>query len=281
VSSDVNSSSLRSPTVLTSGTVVQGRWYGRTQMLNQFVRRRARILRAVYRRIAGNPGRYQPDTWWDEYFSGGLSDRQTISTNKNVLVARYHYASIEMILLRHLRLAKFDVRSARVCDVGPGAGHWIDFYLSIGAGSCLAIDISQKVVEYLSGRYENNASVALRHGGIAEVLPTVSEQFDIVNAIGVMFHITNDPDWELALHEIGRVLRPGGLFVAGGHFGWIDGLDVQLDPEGVTKRLRSAARWKKVLAREGFRRVSVHRNRAYLHIDGTLPENSLLIATKG
>ena len=96
-----------------------------------------------------------------------------------------------------------------------------------------------------------------------------------------MFHIVNDAEWSATIAAVSQVLRPGGVFIVGGHFGLWDGLDVQVDASRAsTKRLRSARHWKKELRLNGFRRFRRLRNRAYLRLDTTLPENDLLLARK-
>lgn len=254
-------------------------------MLKQCLRKRARILRGLYRRFMRRDlQKYDSRLWWDaEFFTRGVSDRQTISPNKNVLVARYHYASVELLILRHLRNEGYSLRAAKICDLGCGAGHWMDFYRSLGAAECTGIDISQKAAEFLRQRYQGVEGVRIYHGRLAEVLATLHEEFDLVNAIGVMFHLVDDQEWEQTVRLVGSVLRPGGLFVASGHFGWLDNLDVQVQPPGtVVKRLRSASHWKRLLVEAGFdpRKISIYRNWAYLFINGLLPENNVLIAEK-
>lgn len=252
-------------------------------MLRQFLRKRARILRAVARKyLRAHIKPYEARTWWDtEFFTKGVSDPQTISPQKNVLVARYHYASIELLILRHLRNTGYSLRSATVCDLGSGAGHWIDFYRSIGAARCVGIDISRKCVELLNRRYAGNNDVTIYHGRMSEVLPTLSGEFALVNAIGVMFHLVDDDEWEQTIRQVANILRPGGLFVVSGHFGWFDNLNVQIEAEGiVVKRLRSKFHWSRALVDAGFGGITIYRNYAYLFINGPLPENNILIARK-
>jgi Methyltransferase domain len=252
-------------------------------MLRPFLTRRSKIARGFYRtRIRGHRQAYAADTWWDqEFFTSGLSDRQTIAPEKNVLTAAYHYASVELHTLRYLCRNRADLRSASICDLGSGSGHWIDFYLSLGASRCDGLDVSRKAVEFLEQKYPRDDRVSIHHGRIHEVLARLSHRYDLVNAIGIMFHLVDDEEWRLTIHQVAGSLEPGGLFVVGGHFGWLDNLNVQFDSKNrVNKRLRSAWRWRRCLKDAGFGRIQIQRNRAYLGIPDSLPENNVLIARK-
>jgi len=252
-------------------------------MLQQFLLKRAKILRGVYRMyLRGDRTSYEPDTWWDNtFFTKGLSDRQTISADKNLFAAAYHYASVELLILRHLRNSGRELTSSTICDCGSGSGHWIDFYLSLGASHCLGIDVSRKSVDFLKAKYRERQEVIVEQGRIHQVLAAADCKFDVVNAIGIMFHLVDDAEWEETVRQVGRVLLAGGLFVVGGHFGWLDGLNVQFDSaNAVNKRLRSASHWKRSLQQAGFVRTRIYRNSAYLYIRDGLPENNVLITEK-
>jgi hypothetical protein len=232
--------------------------------------------------MRGNRKSYEPGTWWDnKFFTKGLSDRQTIAADKNLLTAKYHYASVELLILRYLQNKGRDLTLSTICDLGSGSGHWIDFYLSLGASHCLGIDVSRKSVDFLRAKYRECQEVTIEHGRIHEVLASTDLKFDLVHAVGLMFHLVDDEEWEETVRQVGRVLLAGGLFVVGGHFGLLDGLNVQFDSENtVNKRLRSASHWKRSLQQAGFVRTRIYRNSAYLYIRDSLPENNVLITEK-
>ena len=118
-------------------------------------------------------------------------------------------------------------------------------------------------------------------GKASEILDKLDKHYDLVNAIGVMFHIVEDVEWVNTIKVIGKSLRKGGLFVVGGHFGILDNVNVQIDHNSqINKRLRSRRHWRDTLKKAGFSRVDVYTNNAYLWIDDILPENNVLIATK-
>jgi SAM-dependent methyltransferase len=252
-------------------------------MLRQFVHRNARIVRGIRNsRFRGRAAPYDDRKWWDEtFYADGVSDRQTLSVKKSLVAAKYHYCSVELRILRHLSGFGIDVSGSAVLELGAGAGHWIDFYRSLGSGCTIALDVSRLSVEYLRAKYAANPDVTIVHGNAPSAIAGLVESFDIVNAIGVMFHIVDDSEWLETIRICARLLSPKGILVTTGNFGFVDGVNVQVDRHNcVNKRLRSKRRWKRALESAGFTDVRIYRNYAYLWIREVLPENHVLIATK-
>ncbi len=71
--------------------------------------------------------------------------------------------------------------------------------------------------------------MVIHHGKAFEILKKLDESFNLINAIGVMFHIVDDSEWINTINAIAKVLRKNGLFIVGGHFGSLNGLNVQID----------------------------------------------------
>ena len=102
---------------------------------------------------------------------------------------------------------------ARVLDCGVGTGA-----LSCALARAMpgpidldAIDISPRMLNQASHNLrENNIAVSLRCGDV-RALPYDDGAFDIVMTAHVLEHLTDPGD---ALHEMMRVLKPGGLLIA-------------------------------------------------------------------
>lgn len=251
--------------------------------LRQLMWRRAKILHGLYRtRVSGWTAPCDPAEWFDAaHYAQGTSDRRTIAADKSPVVAHYHYASVETLILRHLVNADLVLEGARVFDVGSGAGHWLRFYRGLGAARCHGIDVSAAAVRHVARELAADGAIAVHEGAFQDHLERCEERYDVVNAIGVLFHVVDDAQWQRGLAAIARVLAPGGMLLVGGYFGWLDGVNVQFDERHrVTKRLRSARRWRRELAAVGLRDVRIHRNTAYLWIGESLPENHVLAARR-
>lgn len=252
-------------------------------MIKQLLWKKKKLSYGVLNTYILNKGQKYNDTeWWDSsFYTGGISDRQTISQNKSLMTARYHYASMQLLILRHLRNKGTFVGEPEILDVGSGSGQWIDFYDSLDAGSITGMDVSLSSFNYLKNKYSGDHNIKIYHGKALEAINKLTNTYHIVNAIGVMFHIVDDTEWKDTISAIGNILKEGGLFIVGGHFGFLDGLNVQIDKNGnINKRLRSKRRWIHTLRKSGFTKIEIYRNNAYLWINDTLPENNVLIATK-
>jgi len=251
-------------------------------MLKQFFWKRRKILLGWRATILGRGSNYDAQSWWDKsFYTSGISDEQTICANKSQLSSMHHYRSVEMLILRHLHDRGVATEGKSVLDIGAGAGHWIEFWKQLGAASIDGADVSQQSVEHLRTKYAADDGVRIHHGPAHQVLADLEQSFNIVNAIGVMFHIVDDDEWSKTILAVAESLEAGGLLVVGGHFGWLNKINVQFDENGhINKRLRSKRYWFKTLRQAGFKACRVYRNRAYLHINDTQPENSVLIARK-
>jgi SAM-dependent methyltransferase len=188
---------------------------------------------------------------------------------------------MELLILRHLRNNETSINRADILDIGSGSGHWIDFYKSLEPETITGMDVSLSSFNYLKKKYTEDSSIEIHQGKALETINALGDNYDLVNAIGVMFHIVDDFEWQETIKAIEKTMKNSGAFVVGGHFGFWDGLNMQIDKDGnINKRLRSKRRWIHELRKAGFTSVKVYRNNAYLWIKDTLPENSVLIATK-
>jgi len=105
--------------------------------------------------------------------------------------------------------------------------------------------------------------VRIVEGDVSEQGFDLERRFDVVNAVGVLFHVVEDDDWQRALANLGAHLAPGGLLLVAEHVGLLSH-DVDFrrlepaagHPEGValvTKRIRSKRRWRSGARAAGLR----------------------------
>jgi ubiquinone/menaquinone biosynthesis C-methylase UbiE len=97
----------------------------------------------------------------------------------------------------------------RVLEIGCGRGVGIEILLSLGAEHVTGFDLDPKMIALARQRlakYEDSIRVFV---GDAEVIDAPDDSFDAVVDYGVIHHI---PQWQKALKEIARVLKPGGTF---------------------------------------------------------------------
>jgi SAM-dependent methyltransferase len=280
------------------------RWVG-TTMINNVLRRARGGLRRLLgpkfvkhyvrpRRVKGPRQPYQAKQFfesWHRASPSGLSDSETISATASALDTRYHYNAVENTLLAYF--AGRGRRTARqVLDVGSGAGHWIDFYLqALAAEQVVGVEISAVAVEALSGRYADDPRVRVVEADIAAVAPGIEGAFDVINAIGVMFHIVDDGLWRRAVGNLGSLLAADGVLVIGGQFGrttqnvqfhstdrfasWEEFREARSDVTLVNKRIRSLRDWRRCADAAGLKVDALRRTPGNPAI--TTPENNVLV----
>jgi SAM-dependent methyltransferase len=106
----------------------------------------------------------------------------------------------------------------RILEVGPGTGYYsLDVAGRLDGGSLEVFDIQQEMLDHVlrKGRERGVSNIVPRLGD-AQSLPYEDGSFDAAFLVTVLGEI---PDQEAALHELARVLRPGGRLVVGELFG--------------------------------------------------------------
>jgi SAM-dependent methyltransferase len=98
-----------------------------------------------------------------------------------------------------------ELEGLRILDAGCGAGEYVEAYLTHGANPSGVEYNQNKVNEY---RYKHPNSERVIQGDICSV-PFANNTFDVVVLNEVIEHV---PDQMMALSEMRRVLRIGGLF---------------------------------------------------------------------
>ena len=97
----------------------------------------------------------------------------------------------------------------RVLEVGCGRGVGMEILLARGAAHVTGFDLDPKMVVLAQERMTKYGARARVFVGDAEAIDAPDSSFDAVVDYGILHHI---PNWQKALREIARVLRPGGVF---------------------------------------------------------------------
>jgi SAM-dependent methyltransferase len=101
-------------------------------------------------------------------------------------------------------------RPERVLDVGSGIGVWIDFWQRMGAREITGVDLNHLAVSRLRTRYPDHEILHRDLGDADAVLP---HHMDIVSAMSVLLHITDDVRFERALRCVLASVRDGGSVI--------------------------------------------------------------------
>jgi SAM-dependent methyltransferase len=124
--------------------------------------------------------------------------------------------------------------SIHALDVGSGTGWVVEQLLALGT-TVEGCDIATPAVEDLRRRYPDVTFFELTLG--VDSVPRPDEVYDAITAMDVLYHVTDETQWEAAVAELARVLRPGGRLVITDTFGSSD-----VHPAAHV-RFRSMDRW--------------------------------------
>ncbi|HEY1097967.1 MAG TPA: methyltransferase domain-containing protein [Myxococcota bacterium] len=111
---------------------------------------------------------------------------------------------------RYLDRRRIDLRDKVVVDVGAGGGYVADLCAKRGA-TVLALDIARGAL--LAGKGTVGSAAIAWSTASALALPVASNSVDVVVATDVLVHVPLELGGaRAAIAEVGRVLKPGGVF---------------------------------------------------------------------
>ena len=102
-----------------------------------------------------------------------------------------------------------DLASISLLDVGSGGGFLAEAFARLGC-RVSGIDLSEGSARAADAHARSSSLKIGYQAGKGTALPYADGSFDVVACCDVLEHI---PDWEKAIAEFARVLKPGGLFL--------------------------------------------------------------------
>jgi 2-polyprenyl-3-methyl-5-hydroxy-6-metoxy-1,4-benzoquinol methylase len=187
---------------------------------------------------------YKPQEFWDQRLSEHFDLRGTGETGLPLAYNRACYALRRETLDRALKDASFDPRGKRVLDVGPGSGFWVEYYLGRGA-QVTGVDIAPTAVKRLAAKYTEATFI---HSDVSEIALTA--RYDVVNAFDVLYHITDEAKWEVAVRHLAEAVAPGGLLL-------ITDVFSTLPRVAEHNVMRPLSRYEAIIAAAGLQRESL------------------------
>ena len=115
------------------------------------------------------------------------------------------------VFLRLLRSLGTDFRRARVFDIGSGTGFYLELWKELGVSSIAGCDLTEIAVSRLRSAFPSSTIFEMDIGDALS--PSVCEQYDVVSAFDVLFHIVEEGRYERAIRNVHSLLRPGGVFL--------------------------------------------------------------------
>jgi SAM-dependent methyltransferase len=255
---------------------------------------------------------YDARAYWTSYYKaqlrGPVGDWITVGAGTEV-ESRFHYNATENSIIRAMLRREpvggmtaavwrfVQERSGRrLLDIGSGTGHWIDFFRQVfRVARVVGVELAPQMADRLREKYAGDAAVAIHALDVSDSRFDLSgERFDLISAIGVMFHIIDDDRWHRAVGNLAGVLASGGIVIVGGDFGtetrnvqfhgsdhfesWNEQAASMADKNRVNKRVRSLADWHKAAADHGLAIADLVRSDQEPGI--ATPENDILVLSR-
>jgi 2-polyprenyl-3-methyl-5-hydroxy-6-metoxy-1,4-benzoquinol methylase len=126
------------------------------------------------------------------------------------------YAERRIIFKRETGFLKTGLNKKHILDIGAGTGFYIDIWEEAGAKDISGCDITEFAIKFLTSKYPSHNFYRLDIGEETNVFQ--KEQFDIISAMDVLFHITDDDRFFQALKNINSFLKKGGYFIMSDNF---------------------------------------------------------------
>jgi SAM-dependent methyltransferase len=152
---------------------------------------------------------YEAHTYWHQIHAAA-ADESAVGYPE--LATSFNRAMYE-VMRRNVSRAISDAglpRPERVLDVGSGTGMWIDYWRRMGAREITGVDLNQIAVRRLRVRYPEHEFLQLDLGEVDVELP---RGMDVVSAMSVLLHITDDARFEQALRSVLGSVRCGGSII--------------------------------------------------------------------
>lgn len=181
------------------------------------------------------------ETYWkDLHHTGAEGHLTALQVVCNPALPRFANRVLDRIHHRALeKMLKKIPQEIKILDVGCGAGRWCERYRQHGVEP-FGMDIS------FDALLQNKEAV---FRGSAYELPVRDISFDAVSNITVLQHISRESQ-EKAVQEIGRIVKPGGMWVFMEHICSKIEWKEKVEWAGVFPRADDA--WKKMICAQGF-----------------------------
>jgi 2-polyprenyl-3-methyl-5-hydroxy-6-metoxy-1,4-benzoquinol methylase len=116
--------------------------------------------------------------------------------------------------LNHRKFYSFSaqfVKGRRVADIGCGSGYGCSMLKAAGAAEVSGADISAPAIDFARATYPTDAQFTLQ--GITNLSLYATGTFDVTLTSEVLEHIKEYGKEDLAVSELRRITRPGGVVV--------------------------------------------------------------------
>jgi SAM-dependent methyltransferase len=210
-------------------------------------------------------------SYWEERLASETSLKGTghraFDMENNLWLYRTQRECLDQVLNEN----NVSIPGRSVLDIGSGTGFFVDYYLERQAGALVGVDLTVTSQNYLQEHYPAGKYYV---ADISDPELPFAGEFDIVSAMGVLYHIVDEDRFQQAIKNICARIKTDGYLVIS------DAFQKPLLPTARHAHLRSLTDYEPLLKQEGvaildLRPVYFLSNRTYIPVIGPAVINGL------
>lgn len=161
--------------------------------------------------IGASKARFDAKSYWETRLRQHPGLCGVGNTRMGQPYIKWLYRVRRAVFLRLLGSLSTDFTRGRVFDIGSGTGFYLQLWKELGVSSIAGCDLTEIAVSRLRSAFPSSRIFEMDISNA--LLPSAREEYDVVSAFDVLFHIVEEGRYEQAIRNVHALLRPGGLFV--------------------------------------------------------------------
>ncbi len=154
---------------------------------------------------------FDPNRYWEQRLTDAYTLGSVGWSGLGESFNRWMYAVRKRVFRRVVGESIDDPSDLRVLDVGSGTGFYLNAWRELGVRDLSGSDLTSTAVTRLRAAFADIPIHQLDIGGDPEQLP--GERYDVISIMDVLYHVVDDRRYAQALHNLSRLLKPGGQLI--------------------------------------------------------------------
>jgi len=154
---------------------------------------------------------FDPNRYWEQRLTDSYTLGSVGWSGLGEAFNRWMYAVRKRVFRRVVGESIDNPSDLRVLDLGSGTGFYLNVWRELGVRDLSGSDLTSTAVTRLRAAFAHIPIHQLDIGGDPEQLP--DEQYDVVSIMDVLYHVVDDQRYAQALHNLSRLLKPGGKLI--------------------------------------------------------------------
>ena len=160
---------------------------------------------------------FNPQAYWEERLGENMSLSGVGYGGMGQSFNQWLYRVRRRVFGRVISLLDINVQESKVIDIGSGSGFYIERWREREVHTIVGTDLTRVSVDHLRKKFPEYQFFQIDITGPL-VHPLQDDFYDIATAFDVLFHIVDDPSYQMAIQNIYTILKPGGWFIFSDNF---------------------------------------------------------------